>query len=214
MLKKIIINSRSIPVPVPVKDLSEALKWVDTTFLQEEEMITRVVFDGRDLTEEGVDVTDYKKYPLTEVSDLEIRIDSPLELTNQSIETLRNLATVVDRELKPMAVTCWQTTPARMPDNFDGISADFKLIVELGEHISSLVDSRIDLSILKYLIEKFSATLVELDAQAENRRWQEYARVLLNKLEPIVVSLLEETTNLQVALYSHMSDVAMCKGMK
>ncbi len=214
MLKKLLVNNRSIPVPVPLKNLDEAVTWIDKTLLKDEEVITQVVLDGRDFSEDGVAISDYKNHLLSGESNLEIRIDSPLELTNQSIETLRNLATVIEKELKPLAVTCWQTTPARVPANYQEVSADLKLMVELGEHIFSLSEPNTDLSILKYLIDKVSDTLIDLNGHSENRRWQEYARVLLNKLEPVIAGILEETSNLQVSIYSHMSDVAMCKGMK
>ena len=49
MLKQIKINGKSIPVPVPLKNLEMTLKWVKTHFVQPGSLVTSVKHNGKEM---------------------------------------------------------------------------------------------------------------------------------------------------------------------
>ena len=212
MLKKIILNRRTIPVPVPIQNLDEALAWVDQTLLKSDEMITKIVVDDRKVSDEGLSEKQVKEFRLNGASKLEIQVDSPLELSTQSLEAIRNLADVVEKSLKPLAVDCWQTVPVNTPKGLKAIQDDICLIMELTDHFLELIHEGIDVSIFKYLVDKVESVIVALNSANENRDWQEYARILLNHLEPALQNLIDESANLQGAIFSKLSEQNMTRG--
>src|SRR5262245_45241428 len=108
MLKKVFINSKKVPVPVPVRNLGDALRWVEQTLVPAGHVITRVALDGRILGDAETGAEGVGSMLLAETCKLEIQIDSPADLTVQTLDALRNLASVVLSGLKVLAVDCWQ----------------------------------------------------------------------------------------------------------
>jgi len=201
MLKKVILNNRTVPVPVPIKSLGEAIAWVEETLLRKDQMITKVLVDKREVDDPRAAAQADAK--LTVNSRLEIQIDSPTDLSIQSLEALKNLATVVEGILKPLAVECWGDPSSVGPREVDSLHADLSLIKDLVAHFLSLVE--LDNGLLRTIEEASSALgviLKSLETSRQQGNWKEYARILLNQLEPLVGEMIMESGNLQAMVFS------------
>jgi len=81
MLKKILLNNRLVPVPVPVRTLSQALAWVEANLVPGGSLVTRVVLDRDVIDYDNAALAPKKgQIELTEKSRLEIQMDSPATL--------------------------------------------------------------------------------------------------------------------------------------
>ena len=89
MLKKVIVNNKKVPVPVPVRTIDEALRWIEATLVPAGHTITRVALDDRVLGEHDSD-GDLGGLPLNAESKLEVQIDSPVDLAIQTLDAMRN----------------------------------------------------------------------------------------------------------------------------
>ena len=88
MIKKIIINSKTIPVPVPLRTLAELTDWIQGSLVKPGCSITKLVVDGNELAEERwFD----RKMILSDSIRVEFRIESPRELLLQVLEARRRV---------------------------------------------------------------------------------------------------------------------------
>lgn len=212
MLKKVQINNRSIPVPVPVRNLAEALVWVSETFLKPEEIITKVALNGRELGEYELQDASAVNVALDDFSDLHVKIDSPAELSIQTLDALRNLTGIIGRNLKQNAVICWQTPRSKTPRGLDALHNDIHLIGDLLAHFMELVVLEpAELKGLLFVQDDLRKICFALTESKEHSDWRGYARILLNKLEPLLSYLDEEAGNLQGMVFSCMSEQALEK---
>lgn len=202
MLKKIFINSKKVPVPVPVRSLGEALRWVETTLVPVGHTITRVALNDRvipDWTAES-DV----ETGLNDATRLEVQIDSPVDLTVQTLDAMRNLASVVGSGLKPLAVDCWQARSNTKPDEIDAVSSDTDLILDLIEHVSGLVNPMdVDIAAVQGIAAMLKRASVGIAMAKANSDWKACARLLLNRLEPLLKDLVAESETLQIRILTH-----------
>lgn len=203
MLKKLLLNRRAIPIPVPLRDLEEVLVWIDQTFRRGDQAVTKIVIDGRDLTEAPAASLDFKKILFTPESHVEIQLESAAELSIQSLDTVRNLSLVLERSLKPCAVNCYQTMPSKVPSEIEAIHNDLVLIGNLMRHFLDLVEiDRVHLKTFKEdhgILEKIIAAL---KSARSNSDWKAYASILLNQLEPLIRQVIQEAGDLQGLIFA------------
>jgi hypothetical protein len=205
MLKRVFINNKKVPVPVPIRTLGEALRWVDTTLVPAGHTITRVALNDRVLGDfatiaahEG-ERPDLAQQSLTDESRLEVQIDSPVDLTVQTLDAMRNLAAVVMTGLKPLAVECWQSRPTTKPNELDAVANDLQLILELAEHIATLIDPmHVEAAAIQGIAAMVKRTAVSLQMARSNSDWRACAKLLLNRLEPLMKDLVNESETLQI----------------
>lgn len=202
MLKRVIINGKRIPVPVPVKILSEALGWIESTLVLPGHSITRVTLNDRIISENDLGSGMHADAKLTENSCLEVRIDSPVELAVQTLEAIRNLAGAVCVSLKPLAVEMWQARPGYRSTEFEGIASDLQLILDLMEHVTGLIDGSVDISPLQGISILLQRALVAAQMAKANSDWKNCAKILLNRLELQLKELVNETENFQLRILS------------
>jgi hypothetical protein len=199
MLKRVFVNNRKIPVPVPVKTLGDALVFVEQTLVPEGHTVTRVVLDGRTLSEDRL--SEHRGTPLNDESRLEVQVDSPADLAVQTLDALRNLALVIGSGLKPLAVECWQAKATTRPAELDAVTSDLKLILDLIDHLSGLVDAtHIDAAAIQGLSGMVQRVHSSLDLARGNSDWRASARILLNRLEPLLKDLVAEAESLQIRI--------------
>jgi len=207
MLKKIQVNGRTVPVPVPVTTLAEALHWIAETLLVQGKIITRAILDGNELEDFSGDHPEFKRIPLPSTAVLMVQIDSPIELCIQTLEAIRNLATVVNRGLKLLAVESWQAKPNDKPKDIEGLEKDLGLILGLIDHFSGIVDrEHIDFAAIQGIAIMMQQTSVGLQMACSNSDWRSYARLLLNRMEPLIKDLLLESEAVQVRLLALAND--------
>jgi hypothetical protein len=200
MLKRVIINQKKVPVPVPIRTLGEAVRWVEATLVPQGHTITRVTLNERVVSGEEIEAAT----SLTVDSKLEIQIDSPVELTVQTLEALRNLSSVIFSGLKALAVECWQAKPAVRPAELPSVTNDLSLILDLVEHIVSLVEPMaIDVAPLQGIALMLKRVSVSLAMASSSSDWKACARLLLNRLEPLLKDLMAESESIQMRVIAH-----------
>ncbi|MCX6131794.1 MAG: hypothetical protein NTX25_22390 [Proteobacteria bacterium] len=206
MLKKLLLNGKKIPVPIPIFNLSEAIQWVAQHLLRPDHMITRVQLDGRDIELGGENGLKVQPIQLNEDSDLRCKIDSPMEICIQTIDALRNLSTAIGRNLKPVAVLLWEFKGSRLPNEAGTVFEDVNLMIELLEHILLLIDRRVDtvnVNSIRDAIFKARSSMELASAQSD---WKGLARVLLKQLEEPILELSNELSSLQKISYEIQAD--------
>ena len=206
MLKKIFINGKKVPVPVPIRSLREALDWVDATLVPAGHMMTRVVLNDM-LISDHMDLGAVGKVALNDSTKLEVQIDSPAELTTQTLDAMRNLASAISGGLKTLAVACWQTRSNTRPSELDSIADDLILICELLDHVSALVDSTYpELAAIQGIGGLMRRIMAQVAMARANSDWKACAKLLLNKLEPLLHDLSTEAEGLQHRLMVQLHD--------
>lgn len=205
MLKKLLINGKKIPVPIPIQNLSDAIAWIEKHLVRPEHMITRITLDGRDI-DLGDGPSHLPKQPLTAESDLRCKVDSPMEICVQTIDALRNLSTVIGRNLKPVAVHLWEFKGSRLPPEARTVIDDANLMIDLLEHILVLVDKRVDITNITSLRESIFKAHRAIQAAEAQSDWKGLARVLLQQLEESTSDLATELSSLQKTIYEIQAD--------
>lgn len=221
MLRRVFINNKKVPVPVPVRTLSEMLAWVEATLVPAGHSITRVCLDERVLTARDLDpraVPNAKSAGggglgatiLKDDAKLEIQIDSPTDLTLQTLDAIRNLASVIVSGLKTLAVECWQARGSLKPIELDSAINDSLLILDLIEHVSGLIDPQnVEAAATLGIGAMLKRASVGLAMARANSDWKGAARILLNKYEPLLKDLMIEAETLHLRIATMPAQAAM-----
>lgn len=200
MLKRVFVNNKKIPVPVPVKTLSEALLWIEQTLVPPGHQVTRVALDDR-LIGEPPYSSESDDPVLVADSKLEIQIDSPIDLTVQTLEATRNLSSVILGGIKVLAVECWQAKQALKPADLESTATDLTLILDLLDHVSALIEPmQIEAGWVEGIRGMAKRALGALSLAISNSDWKACAKILLNKLEPLLKDLVAEAETLQIRI--------------
>lgn len=214
MLRKILLNGRMLPVPVPVTTLESALGWIEEHLLRGRQSITKVRLDGKALlgSEAQMDVLSarMKSTQLSESSKLEITVDSPVELAIQTLDTFRNILFMIEQSLKPMAVQCWELAKSDYPAGVDELRDDFHMSMALLNHFLDLVNyPEIESDILREYFKSLSRIDALLELAISHSDWQGYASLLLNKLESCLGEVGGEADRIQSLLFTHRSELIL-----
>lgn len=203
MLKKLLLNNKLVPVPVPLKTLREVLKWTETTLLKSGHTITRVILNGSTVGLEKIEQGTAAELDaiLDERSKVEVRMDTPNDLAVQTLDAIHNLASVVVSGLKPQAVSCWQAKPNEHPSDVDTVHGDVKLILDLIEHLSGLMDTKqIEAAAVRGIETLLKRSEVGISMAIANSDWRACAKLFLNRLEPLLKDLIAEAETLQIRI--------------
>lgn len=202
MIKHIFLNRRKIPCPVPLKRLNDAVSWVEAHLLRSDHTITRIKLDGEEIDfQSGM-----PNLPLKANTKLEMQIDSPLDISVQTLDALRNLCVVLERSLKPLAVKLWQMPKQEESPEIEMILSDLLLIEELFDHIQPLLKKQIDLSSASTYCDHIQKAHAAIDLAIQHHDWQACARILLKNLEPGLKQLNLESEMLQKMIFELQAD--------
>lgn len=204
MLKKVFINNKKIPVPVPVRTLFEALTWVENTLVPAGHTITRIALNDKLVSDLFSTGTAEQDISLGDDSRLEIQIDSPMDLTVQALEAMRNLSSVVMGGLKMLAYQCWKARPGARIEELESVANDMLLILDLIDHVSGLVGPMdMEVAPIQGIGGVLRQVSVSLAMARSNSDLKASAKLLLNRLEPLLKELIAESESLQIRLYTH-----------
>lgn len=206
MLKKLMINGKKIPVPVPIQKLPDAVAWIEKHLLRPDHTITRITLDGREIDLGNDEVLRVPSVTLTPESDLRCKIDSPMEICIQTIDALRNLSTAIGRNLKPVAVHLWEYKGPRLTTEARTVIDDARLMIELLDHILILIDRRIDITNVTSMRETIEKAHRAIQVAESHSDWKGLARVLLQQLEEPTLELSTELSSLQKTIYEIQAD--------
>ena len=189
MLKKIILNGKRIPVPIPIKVMSEALAWVEKHLLRPDYIITRIELNGSDVGFCADGTLNNPQQSLNDETDLRFQMDSPAEICIQTMDAMRNLAAGISRNLKPVAVQLWEHKGFKLPVEAKTVFDDIDLLIELCEHVMIFVDKRSNLSAASAMQNQILKANASLKIAAQSHDWRGVAKVLLNQIEKPVIEL-------------------------
>ena len=202
MLKKVLIREKEIPVPIPVRNLQEAITWISSTFVEEGAVITKVTLDGVDLAfgDEKIE----KGISLAEKSLLRVQIDNPRELSIKTLDVIRDLSVGMNDKLKNLAVKGWES-PSNKEFFYDTrlILDDLNLALHMIEHVNGLVDyTHVDAAPVNGTYRLLIRVREKLMHAYTKKDGKECANLLLNRLEPLLKDLSNESENLQIRIFS------------
>ena len=196
MIKEIYINGKKIPVPVPLKNISAVIKWINLHFVKDGSLITSVVLEGNEVFDSKKSL--FKKDHVLEPSSrLEILIDTPKNLSIDTIKMLAGITKQVKGKLKPLAVFCWQQGVDSDDDILKFINplrSDMGIVLDLVEHLNGIVDwQQVEMApingiarLLKRVISHFDQAKLEVERR-------KMAEIMVNRLDPLFKSLIQET---------------------
>ena len=203
MLKKITVNQKVIPVPVPLKTVHEVLAWVEQTLVLAGQSITKLTLNGKSISGERLERRSAPElsYSLDEKSKLDFQIETPLDLAVQALDAIHNLAAVVLGGLKAQAVSFWSVRPNERPAEVETVHGDVLLMLDLLDHLKGLIDtSKVETAALTGIGTMMKRVEVGIGMAKSNSDWKACARLLLNRLEPLLKDLVAESETLQILI--------------
>jgi len=204
MLKKIYINGKSVPVPVPVRTLFEASTWISNHLVPEGSTITKISLDGKNYEESWWNPSKSNQVSLKAESRLELRIESPIDLTVQTLDAIHNFAEVILRGAKQLAVEMWQANPGSKVSGSNALSEDCNFVRSLIDHTMALTGPMdIDMDIFCKSAQMYEDTLPQLIHAIDQGDWKASARILLNRIEPVLKDLIVQADSLQIRLLAN-----------
>ena len=209
MLKRLIVNQKIIPVPVPLKTLAEVCSWVDETLVDIGETVTSATIDGKDVLDYwGLDKVCSSITMHSEMR-LELRIESPEDLAFQTLDTIHALSGSVLGGLKVLAVHLWQSRKNDLQPELSTVVTDTSLICELIERLRELsVTVGLEIGALLEILGMMYEIKCRLERALMNGDWREAAQILLRDsatnqgLETILKRVILESEIAHEALLS------------
>ncbi|MES2745659.1 MAG: hypothetical protein V4655_09530 [Bdellovibrionota bacterium] len=206
MLKRMTLNGRRIPVPVPIQDLQEAVEWLQKHLVRPDHAITRIELNGEDIDFSSDGECRVAAVRLAENSDLRVKVDSPSDICLQTLDVLRNLSSVIGRNLKPIAVKLWEHKGSRLPVETAAIFDDFTLMQELLDHILLLLDKQIDATNVCSIQAQLNKAFTALNYAVQSADWKATAKVLLNQIETPANELSNELSSVEKVIFERVAD--------
>lgn len=180
MLKRLIVNQKTIPVPVPIKTLADACAWIDNSLVPVGETVTSAMLDGKDVLDLWCSVKAGEAISLFPETRMEIRIESPEDLALQTLDTIHALAGAILRGIKPLAVHLWQARQNEQQPELINVHEDVELISDLIERLNDMgVSGHIDIGVLRELNTRLRQITICLTAAMSICDWKGCAQILL-----------------------------------
>lgn len=212
MLKRLVLNQKTIPVPVPIKTLAEACAWIDEILVPVGETVTSATLDGRDI----LDLWSAPKIgggiQLHPDSRIEIRVESPEDLALQTLDTIHALSGAILRGIKALAVHLWQARQNEIQPELKVVREDLDLICELLDRMDDMgLSGSIDLTLVRDLKIRMRNIGVCLTAAMSIGDWKGSAQILLRDtstavgLETTLKQLMDESESCHLRLLTTRS---------
>ncbi len=216
MLKRLIINQKTVPVPVPVRTLAEACAWIDEILVPVGETVTSATLDDNDILDIWSSSKVGSAINLHPTSRLEIRIESPEDLALQSLDAMHSLGGSILRGIKALAVHLWQARQNDIQPELAGVRDDIGLICELMDRINDMgIADKLDLDVIHELEARIQKISVCLDAAMSIGDWKASAQILLRDtstaigLESSLRQLVDESESSHLRLLSLRANKAI-----
>ena len=205
MLKTIYLNKKKLPIPIPIRTLKEALDWVDDHIIDSDHSVTRIKVNGQDLEWSGEEEDSILDFEVNQSMKVFFQIDSPMDISVQTIDALRNLINVMLKSLKPVAVDCWKTQGEEGPEQLSMVKSDLDLVIDLLDHIMVLLDGRINFRNILNTSEVILEIESKLSKAIDIKDWKLVAKILLKELEVQLLDLTNELSSLQKMIFEMLA---------
>lgn len=189
------LNGKKVPVPIPLLNVDEALEWVSSHLVSEEQIITKINLNGIPLEELKSNLpVSGPKDPFS----LDLVVESPVELAQKIFDVLPNLLTLILSSLRPLAVELWQIKDKKViPRKILQLINDIKLLCELSDSSIGFSVNRVLTDPVVYEVNKLKSYKDEIEKSVKKFEYKNLASILLNKVEPVVQNLSELYRELQ-----------------
>ena len=201
MIKSLFLNKKKVPIPVPLRTLQEVVEWVESYLVQGDKTITKIVLDG-----EEIEPLPSRPLPVGESSKLFIQVDSPVELAVQTIDALRNMCSILLKNIKHRAVFLWGTSPSDRPEFVDEFFEDFTLLLNLSDHVMVLLSGICQTKNIENLTAELTDAEKAQQIAISQSDWRGLAKVMLRQVEPRLVELSDELSHLQRLVFEMNSN--------
>ncbi len=202
MLKKFTLGKKEIPVPVPVKNMEAAIDWVMATFVKNDEVITKICLNDKEITDLNPDKL--RKITLNASSNLYILKENPQEISIQTLDAVRDLAHHIQKDIKFVVLKTWSNPSKEETQEITRIHSDVQLMLGLINQLNGILNRSHHLLApingLKILINKYQKDLL---ATIVAEDWQRSASVLITRYEDLLKELAVESENLQLIIYAN-----------
>lgn len=205
MLKFVHIKNHRIPIPVPLANLEEALQWVSSTFAVDDKLITRALLDGEVI---DLDQGSFEQIILKSESDLFVQVESPTEISVQSLEVIKDFCTVLTGRMKATAVGLYEYEGRELTPNLSGMLEDMAYLTDLRIHVNEIIDAyHEDIAPFEAMALVCDRVMRDLNLHIQAKSWKQCASILLNRLDPFLKMLRQEVIFLQgkIELGAHSS---------
>ena len=197
MLKHLMINQKLIPVPVPLRNLAEVCTWVDETLVEVGKTVTSAILDGRNVLEFWGQLTVCESVSIHPDMRLELRVESPEELTLQSLDAIHSLCVAILSGIKSLAVHLWQARKNDIQPELVDVIHDLDLVIGLIDRLHDMeVDQSGELGKLTERLAQLQKILNDLSRTKLSGDWKEAAQILLRDtpMIPGLETLLREVS--------------------
>jgi hypothetical protein len=195
MLKFVHIKNHRIPIPVPLANLEEALQWVSSTFAVDDKLITRALLDGQVI---DLDQGNFEQIILKAESDLFVQVESPTEISVQSLEVIKDFCTVLTGRMKVTAVGLYEYEGREVTSNLSSMLEDMAYLTDLRIHVNEIIDAyHEDIAPFEAMALVCDRVMRDLNLHIQAKSWKQCASILLNRLDPFLKMLRQEVVLLQ-----------------
>jgi hypothetical protein len=180
MLKRLMINQKLVPVPVPLRNLAEVCAWVDETLVEVGKTVTSATLDGRNILDMWGHLSVCESVGIHPETRLELRVESPEELALQSLDAIHSLCFAILTGIKSLAVHLWQARKNDIQPELSHVINDIELIAGLIDRLRDIgIDQDMDRSKIIVLLEQIQKILNDLGLAKGSGSWKECAQILL-----------------------------------
>ena len=200
MLKSINLNGKKVPIPVPVRTLQDVVGWVVEHLLTQDRVITKISVDQVAVeVEEGHVASDIV---LESHHRVDLRVDSPFDLSLQTLDASRNLTTVLERQIDSLAVRLWKLKENEASVPFvEPFLSDLSLLIDLIDHLILLVSEKLTVTNVKNVNLEIHKVFLRFREIEKNRHWKELSALLVKSLRSGLYDIIGELDGMQRSLF-------------
>lgn len=206
MLKKFILGFKEIPIPIPIRNLGEFVKWLESTLVKEGSVITNLSLDSVQYVDSLHNLDLLSQQALSDVARVQVNIDSPRTLSVQTLDAIRDLSDVIQKKMQQLGVEYWTYEGQKPGVQLEEICNDMKLMLELIDHVNGITNyAHENLAAVNGLFILISRCYQNLCRAVSEGSWKEVASILVNRLDYYLKELVSESENLQIILLTQDS---------
>lgn len=186
VLKRLLVNGKKIPVPIPLATVQDAMTWLEEHLLSGEQVITKVVVDQAVLELATGDLT----IAIPSDSLLSVTVETPGELSYKMVDAVPNLIQLIALDMKPVAVRLWEAAGENvLPEGVLPMIADLHLLADLTDQSGELPLAEPVAAELKGWASTLKTTIVDLKKNLADGDLRSAARCLLTEIEPCLTGI-------------------------
>lgn len=189
----------------------DALDWFNQTLVGPKEVLTKVILNGEDLDFDKMD--QFYGLELNSATLIELQIDEAKDLSVQTLETLKDFASVVIPRIDTVAVGLYEDAEAKYISEFYEMMQDMEFIFDLRFHLNGILDPfNAQLAAFEGLCHVATVVKRDLTKLQAAKKWPEVSISLVGRLKPFLAELIKEIEELQVVVNNSYDELTPITG--